>query len=420
MNEETSRDPAGKFATRKWTFAARFRRHAFGWKSQPAIKRIQEAVREIKKEARSDPVLAAEGAVLFLEKVSPAIEQVDSSSGAIGTAVNHAIRELASIIGAAPADDTLREKWLQRLWQAIEEDSIPYLELLAEHWGELCATKLHASRWADEFIDTLRLAWTHGGWFKGTYACLGALFKAERYDELFELIERDPLNWWSSRHWGVKALAAQGKKAEAIAYAEATDDTYANPSSIARECEDILLSDGKTEEAYSRYALQANRKGTHLATFRAVASKYPDKEKAKILRDLVAQTPGEEGKWFAAAKTVGLYDEAIILATASPCDPKTLTRAVRDFESKNPLFAMEAGLAALHWLLMGHGYDITAQDVASAYRHTMIAAANAESIASARSRIAQMLDNALPDGMFWSEMLRRLQDNETTPERNSI
>lgn len=32
----------------KWTFRARFRRHAFGWRSQPAIKRIKEAVSEIK------------------------------------------------------------------------------------------------------------------------------------------------------------------------------------------------------------------------------------------------------------------------------------------------------------------------------------------------------------------------------------
>ena len=65
----------------KWTFRARFRRNAFGWRSQPAIKRIKEAVSEIKKEARKDPVLGGEGAVLFLEKVAPALEHVDSSSG---------------------------------------------------------------------------------------------------------------------------------------------------------------------------------------------------------------------------------------------------------------------------------------------------------------------------------------------------
>jgi hypothetical protein len=45
-----------------------------------------QAVGEIKKVARHDPVLAAVGAVALLERVSPALEQVDSSSGAIGRA----------------------------------------------------------------------------------------------------------------------------------------------------------------------------------------------------------------------------------------------------------------------------------------------------------------------------------------------
>jgi hypothetical protein len=44
---------------------------------------------------------------------------------------------------------------------------------------------------------------------------------------------------------------------------------------------------------------------------------------------LAARTPGEEGRWFAAAKPAGLYDQAIVLANRSPCDPRTLTRAAR-------------------------------------------------------------------------------------------
>jgi hypothetical protein len=71
----------------KWAFKGRFRRNAFGWKSQPAIQRVKEAVAEIKKVARQDFLLGAEGAVVFLERVSPALDQVDGSSGAIGNAV---------------------------------------------------------------------------------------------------------------------------------------------------------------------------------------------------------------------------------------------------------------------------------------------------------------------------------------------
>lgn len=60
----------------KWQFAPRFRRSAFGWRSDVPIQRIKEALVEIKAVARKDPVLAAEGAVTLLEKLSPALEQV--------------------------------------------------------------------------------------------------------------------------------------------------------------------------------------------------------------------------------------------------------------------------------------------------------------------------------------------------------
>jgi hypothetical protein len=131
------------------------------------------------------------------------------------------------------------------------------------------------------------------------------------------------------------------------------------------------------EEAYDRYAIDANRQGTFLATFRAIAAKYPAKPAARILRDLVEGTPGEEGKWFAAAKSAGLYNEAIELANHTPCDPRTLTRAARDLAAEEPFFALEAGMAALRWLAAGYGYEITAADIWAAYDSTMKAAERA-------------------------------------------
>jgi hypothetical protein len=97
-----------------------------------------------------------------------------------------------------------------------------------------------------------------------------------------------------------------------------------------------------------------------------------------IIRDLADSTPGNEGKWFAAAKSAGLYAEAIALANQSPCDPKTLTRAARDMATKNPDFARSAGLTALRWLSLGHGHEISANEVSQAFDHTMRAARNAE------------------------------------------
>jgi hypothetical protein len=380
----------------RWQFAGRFRRNAFGWRSQPAIQRVREAVSEIKKAARNGPVLAAEGAVLFLEKVSPELEHVDSSSGAIGTAVNHAIEELVSIIGKAPVDLGRRAKWLDRLWDAYVADAIPYIETLGEFWGELCSTKELASIWADNLIEPLRATWRDRGtssYFQGTTVCLSSLLAAGRYHELLDLIEMAPYVCWHNRSWGVRALAAMGKSSEAIKYAEASRGLNDHPDTVARVCEEILLSSGLADEAYERYALAANRSGSYLTTYRTIVRKYPQKNRERILRDLVARTPGDEGKWFAAAKEAGFWELAIDLAKASPCDPKTLTRAARDFSETNPVFALQSGLAALHWLAQGYGYEITGADVWAAYSNTMKAAERLNCRDEVRERIRASIDN---------------------------
>jgi tetratricopeptide (TPR) repeat protein len=138
---------------------------------------------------------------------------------------------------------------------------------------------------------------------------------------------RDPLPWWTYRQWGVRALAALGRPDEAIAYAEASRGINDSPVAIAAACEEVLLSSGRVEEAYRRHALEATRSTSYLATYRALARKYPQKRPEELLGDLVATAPGDEGKWFATAKEVGLLDEAIRLANQAACDPKTLTRA---------------------------------------------------------------------------------------------
>ena len=139
-----------------WEFRARFRRNAFGWSSQPAIQRL-----------------------------SPALEHVDSSSGTIGTAVNNAVAELVPIIARAASDPETRERWLERLWEAHGADQIPYIERLADFWGELCASKEAALAWADRLVGITSMALgpnkDHHGYFHGTSACFSALYRAERY-----------------------------------------------------------------------------------------------------------------------------------------------------------------------------------------------------------------------------------------------
>jgi hypothetical protein len=227
-----------KASSHSWRFKARFRRHAFGWKSQPAIARLQEAVSEITRVVRVDPILGAEGAVGLLERLSPALENVDSSSGAIGTAVNRAIEQLVPVIVAAPADGETRAAWLERLFDAHGADQIPYIERLADYWGELCGTTEVASAWADRLISITRLALSPDknvrGYFRGTSACLSALFAAERHDELIALVRGD--SFWPYKRWAVKAMVAQGRRTEAIAFAESCRNPWASDPDIDGLC----------------------------------------------------------------------------------------------------------------------------------------------------------------------------------------
>ena len=399
----------GTAGPQTWEFKPRFRRQAFGWRSQPAIQRVKEAVAEIKKVARTDASLAAEGAVAFIERLSPALENVDSSSGAIGTAVNNAIATLVPLVAAAPADANTRATWLERLFEAHAEDQIPYIESLADHWGELCASKDVASEWADRLLGITRMALSpdknQRGHFHGTTACLSALYVAERYDDLLDLLETE--SFWPYKRWAVRALAAQGKKAEAIRLAEASRSPWASDWDIDRLCEEMLLSSGLVDDAYARYGLTANRGGTYLATFRAVAKKYPQKNASDILADLVKTTPGDEGKWFAAAKDAGLFPEALVLAERTPCDPKTLTRAARDHGEDQPAFALGAGLLALYWLAQGYGYEITGADVWSAYATTMKVAERMGKASELRADIRRIAISAPDRGNFVARVLSR-------------
>ena len=139
----------------------------------------------------------------------------------------------------------------------------------------------------------------------------------------------------------------------------------------------------------------------------AVSKKYPHKKPAEVLEDLANETPGEEGKWFAAAKDAKLFDEAIALANRTPCSPQTLTRAAHDFAEKNPAFAVEAGMAALHWLVEGYGYEITGLDVLNAYSFTMKAAENAGVAPQTQERIRALVVAVRYEEMFAAKILAR-------------
>lgn len=397
-----------------WTFAARLRARAFGPRSSKlACQRVKEAVSEIKAAARADPVRAGEGVVLLFERLWPALLEVDTSSGALGTATHHAVHELVDTLIAAPVDDATLDRWLERLWDAIVEDGVSYLQGLEDRWGEVCRTRERASRWVDRLLPAVRAAAEAResgtlAYATGTAASLSAMVAAGRHEELRALVDQGRLRLWSGRRFVVESLVAEGRKREALEYAEASRDAYLHEHGIDARCEEILLSSGLSDEAYRRYAFKVNAKTTRVATLRAIAAKYPEKPPETILRDLVASTPGEEGKWFAAAKELGLFNLAIELANKNPADPKTLNRAARDHLTERPAFALEAALASILWIALGYGYELTTADVLDACDFALKAGEVLGKSDEVRARITRLLPrNGEP--FVRATILRRLE-----------
>lgn len=400
-----------KLAAHKWQFPVRIRPNAFGWKSsRVAVERVREGVAEILGVARHEPAVAAEGAVRLIERLSPALEHVDSSSGSLGSAVNGAIEALVPVIAAAPVAAKIREKWLERLFAAHEADGIPYIEILTDYWGALCVTKELAGAWADELVGITSMALSPDkslrGHYHGTTACLDALLHSGRYAELYELLQVE--KFWCYKRWAVKALAAECKADAAIALAEASRGHWTSDRDVNELCERILLSVGRIEEAYRRYGLYAHRAGTYLATFRAVAKAYPSIPRDRVLSDLIEASPGDEGKWFATAKELKRYDVALALVRDSPCDPKTLARAAHDFAEREPEFARGAGFAALRWLSLGHGYEISSLDVWGAYHSTLKAAGKLGSLVDTKESIRQLVGQQAAGGFVRQVLGREL------------
>ena len=72
-----------------------------------------------------------------------------------------------------------------------------------------------------------------------------------------------------------------------------------------------------------------------------------------------------------------------------------------------PEFAVEAGLAALHWLVEGYGYEITSADVWAAHTDTMKAAEKAGRAEEARDRIRTLVARETSGDRFVTRTLGR-------------
>jgi len=362
----------------RWAFKARFRARAYGWRgSALAIKRLKEAVREINSVAKSDPVLAAEGCVSLMERLWPALEGIDTSSGALGGAVHRTLDELIPVLISAPADVLTRSAWLERLFQAVMDDGVQYLSPVEDRWGEIAVYPELMIEYAERLRVLIQRVWVEeppGGHVIGTAICLSCLLERGRYGDLIELLACARMRWWHWHRFGAEALARQGEWDAAIAYADGCRSPQGNDDRwIDRFCEDALIKSGRPDEAYHRYGLKAATGPTYLAVYRETVKRYPERDRRQMLLDLI-ETRGDRGKWFAAAKDAGFLEVALACAREFAAEPATLVRAARDFAAKEPKFAAEIGVVALVRLLSGSGYDPEVALVQEALGHLFDAA----------------------------------------------
>jgi hypothetical protein len=405
-------------ATHKWAFKPDMRAGAYSWKSSSkAIERLKSASSEIRAVARADPVTAAEGVIALAQRIWPAFEHIDTSSGALGNAVKRTLEELLPVLIDAPADEKTRAKWLEQLREAIEDDGVDYLAPIAHCFGKIAAYPELKNLHADRDLDMIVTAWSdhvrfiHVSTGSITLSCL---LEAGRYDELLGLLARKKTHLWFDEKFGAEALLRQGREDEALAYAEALLQGDRRPwghHDIAQFCERILVAQGREKEAYRRFGLPTVSGNTYVAMWRDLVKRYPDLDARMVLEDLI-EAQGSKGKWFAAAKTAKYLDIALDCAAETDAAPATLIRAARDFVMKEPAFAAQVGLYGIGHLLAGRGYEPSPLLIDEAVSHVMAASGRKEKSGWALNELKSLAANMATDVIMSAQLRSKLADME--------
>lgn len=355
----------------KWNFTKYFRSGVYSWKgSALASSRIKEAIKEILAVAKNDPALAAEGAVVFIEKCWRALEHIDSSSGAIGNAVNKALFELAEVVARAEIPSKERLKLTTRIWDSWQDEGYGYYDMLSELWPKYCVEKEVMNYWADSFLPVVKDVFkstTPGAYFKGSEPCLACLFEAGRHDEIVGIFKTGGKSMLYYQKYLIKVEAARGDIDKALLMVdECRKDSYS--SFEARQIgEELLINAGRIEEAYQRFGLNRAFEATGLTTLSAIRKRYPTISPERILNDLINADIGNERRYFAAARKIGMIDLAIELAEKYDVEPKTLITACKDYLEKDVHLSLKFGLLALQKYADGSGYEPEYSDIKKCY-----------------------------------------------------
>jgi hypothetical protein len=334
-----------------------------GQPARAVVGLLHRAIGELRRVTKRDPARAVEGGIGCLERIPAAVEPVEDPLGSVAAEVVRAIDAIVPLLVAASEDGV--DARLGRLWALLRADGQGRLGRLGEHWGALCRGPARARAWA------LRLRPGLQGEPPGSaaaVACLSSHVAAGMFQETVELLAERPVDVWPERQFGVLALAAGGEVDAALDYAGTSNPLgHRHEREIAAVCERVLLAAGRREEAYRRFAFVAHARQNCLQTFKGLVRVYPEVGPSALLADLLAASPGHEGRWFATACALRFHELAAELATRSPSDPRTLCRHGQERLDADPEFAHAVALAALKWIAAGHGVEISGDDVFAAY-----------------------------------------------------
>jgi hypothetical protein len=230
------------------------------------------------------------------------------------------------VIAGVDVPAPVRMRWLERLFDALQDDPMPYIEQLGDRWGDLCTSPDIASLWADRLLPiTARVMGAEGlgEHFAGTTACLSALDAARRHQELLALVNGARLNWWGYRQYGVDALIALNRSTEALRYAEASRGLNAPTAAIARKCEAILLSSGMMEDHHASRDIPCHREKISGQEFRQHPPRS-GREQSGRRGEMVRR---REGRW--PARSGGVACDARPHRPANPDAGRTRFRAAQ-------------------------------------------------------------------------------------------
>jgi hypothetical protein len=188
----------GKAAlTHNWKFLRYIHADALrGRRLDLAVKRLDEAVSEIRNIAQTEPLTAAEGIVQLCEQVGPAFYRVNRSRGTLRRAVVNSLEGLMPLLIDSSADEVVRGLWLGRLFEALRFDEIEFLEPVRNKWVEICRYPDFVNRWAESTLPMLRKAWSAGNTCERLPDDFCECIDEGPYEDSFEDYDED--SYWDS------------------------------------------------------------------------------------------------------------------------------------------------------------------------------------------------------------------------------